>query len=69
MRIEPPAWVVRVLDRHIHWILIGLFSLGVFVFIMIMNPQTLAFFGLKQLDCDLPEHAKCIAPQPGSDSN
>lgn len=52
------------LERHIHWIVITAMSLGVFLFIAVMNPQTLVWVGLVQLDCDLPEHSKCIAENP-----
>ena len=54
----------RFLDRYVHWMVITLFSLGIFVFIAIMNPQTLVWVGLVQLDCDLPQHQKCIAENP-----
>lgn len=54
----------RFLDRYVHWMVIALFSLGIFVFIAIMNPQTLVWVGLVQLDCDLPQHQKCIAENP-----
>ena len=57
-------WAKRVLERYIHWVVIAIFGLGVFVFISIMNPQTLVWVGLIQLDCDLPEHQKCIAKNP-----
>lgn len=59
-----PARAKRLLDRYVHWVVIVLFSLGVFVFIAIMNPQTLVWVGLVQLDCDLPKHQKCIAENP-----
>jgi hypothetical protein len=36
----------------------------VFLVIMIMNPQTLVWVGLVQIDCDLPGHSKCIADNP-----
>ena len=45
-------------------VVIAIFSLGVFVVISIMNPQTLVWVGLIQLDCDLPKHQKCIAENP-----
>ena len=28
---------------------------------MIVNPQTLVWVGLAQLNCDLPAHSKCVA--------
>lgn len=52
------------LERHIHWVVIMIMSLGVFVFIAIMNPQTLVWVGLAQLECDLPQHSKCVADNP-----
>ena len=52
------------LERYIHWILIFVFSGGVFLVIMIMNPQTLVWVGLVQIDCDLPGHSKCVAENP-----
>ncbi len=57
-------WAKRVLERYIHWVVIAIFGLGVFVFISVMNPQTLVWVGLIQLDCDLPKHQKCIAENP-----
>jgi hypothetical protein len=54
----------NLLERYIHWIVILALSLGVFLFIVVMNPQTLVWVGLVQLDCDLPEHSKCVAEQP-----
>ncbi len=54
----------RLLERHIHWVVIALLGLGAFVFISIMNPQTLVWVGLVQLDCDLPGHSKCVAGNP-----
>ena len=59
-----PERAKRLLDRYIHWVVIVLCSLGVFVFIAIMNPQTLVWVGLVQIDCDLPKHQKCIAENP-----
>lgn len=59
-----PERTKRLLDRYIHLVVIAIFSLGVFVVISIMNPQTLVWVGLVQLDCDLPEHQKCIAKNP-----
>jgi hypothetical protein len=52
------------LDRHIHMIVICVLSFGFFAFIMIMNPVTLVWLGIKQLDCDLRQHSKCAAPRP-----
>ncbi len=54
----------KFLDNYIHWIVILVMSLGVFLFIAIMNPQTLVWVGLVQLDCDLPGHSKCLARNP-----
>ena len=54
----------KLLDRYIHWIVILVMSLGVFLFIAVMNPQTLVWVGLVQLDCELPEHSKCLAQNP-----
>ena len=54
----------NLLERYIHLIVIFLFSVGIFIVIAIMNPQTLVWVGLVQLDCDLPEHSKCVAEQP-----
>ncbi len=59
-----PERAKRLLDRYIHWVVIVLCSLGVFVFIAVMNPQTLVWVGLVQIDCDLPKHQKCIAENP-----
>lgn len=59
-----PERTKRLLDRYIHLVVIAVFGLGVFVFISIMNPQTLVWVGLIQLDCDLPKHQKCIAENP-----
>ena len=52
------------LERYIHLILIFVFSGGVFLAIMIMNPQTLVWVGLVQIDCDLPKYSKCVAENP-----
>jgi hypothetical protein len=58
------SWAIGAADRHIHWLVMALFSIGVFAFVMIMNPATLTFFSLAQVACDLPEHTKCTAKPP-----
>ena len=42
---------------------IVLVTVGVtlFLFTMVVNPQTLVWVGLAQLNCDLPKHSKCVA--------
>ena len=44
-------------------------GLILFLFTMIVNPHTLLWVGLSQLNCDLPKHSKCVAPGLIFDAN
>jgi hypothetical protein len=36
--------------------------LSFFFVTILINPQSLAWFGLAQTTCELPNHSKCVAP-------